>query len=253
MSAFLDPATRRTVVVWLAALAVIALTARLGLWQLDRAAQKVALHELRLQRLRAPPLTLAELPGTAEAARAAEQRLAAVTGRWLPEHTVYLDNRPLGGPGGRVGFLVLTPLALDDGRVLLVLRGWWPRRADDRTRVDAPPPPGGAVSVAGRVALAPARLFELAAEGAGPIRQNLDLDAFARETRLPLLPWLLVQRDDPAAPTNDGLLRGQGPEPAPDVHKHYGYAVQWFAMCALVAALLLWFGVLQPWRRRRTP
>jgi surfeit locus 1 family protein len=48
----------------------------------------------------------------------------------------------------------------------------------------------------------------------------------------------------------DGLLR-QWPHPAVDVHKHYGYAFQWFALCALMAGLYVWFQLIRPWLRRR--
>lgn len=237
---------RRVALVWLAALAMIALTARLGFWQLDRAAQKVSLQQARLQQLRAPALSASEIPSTVAQARALEHRAAVVSGRWLATHTTYLDNRPM---AGRTGFHVLTPLALDDGRLLLVQRGWWPRDANDRTHIAAPPPAEGTVRVRGRVALSPSRLFELGPEGAGPIRQNLDIDAFARETRLKLLPWVLVQLDDASEPVRDGLLR-QWPEPAADVDKHRAYAAQWFALSGLVGGLLLWFQWWRPWRSR---
>ena len=234
-------------IIWLAGLGLIALTARLGVWQLDRAAQKLALHAEREERARAPALAEAALPRDAAGAAALAQRLAVVAGRWLPASSVYLDNRPM---AGRVGFFVLTPLELADGSVLVVQRGWWPRDAAERTRIAAPPPAAGEVRVKGRIAPTPSRSFELAPDAPGPIRQNLDLDAFARETRLPLRPWVLVQQDDAAVPVADGLLR-QWAEPAADVHKHYGYAVQWFALAALTLLLLLWFQIVRPWRRQR--
>ncbi|MBL8287341.1 MAG: SURF1 family protein [Rubrivivax sp.] len=241
---------RRAWVPWLAAAVAFVATVRLGVWQLDRAAQKEAIHEARVRRAHEPALTSAALPATLAQAQAQEERRVVVAGRWLGEHTVFLDNRPM---AGRIGFIVLTPLALADGRVLLVQRGWWPRDAADRTRVAAPQPPAGEVQLRGRVALTPPRLVELGPEAAGPIRQNLDLDAFARETALPLLPWLLVQLDEPRGmPAAADSLARQWPEPTADVEKNYGYAVQWFAMAAGVAALLLWFRVIRP-RRRRPP
>lgn len=236
----------RQAAVWLAALAAMVLTVRLGFWQLDRATQKLALQAAREQQMRAPALAATDLPTTSEQARGLEHRAVVLSGQWLATHTVYLDNRTM---AGRAGFFVLTPLALEDGRLLLVQRGWWPRDAADRTRIAAPPPPTGPVRLRGRIALSPSRMFELAAEGGGPIRQNLDLDAFARETRLKLLPWLLVQVDDAAQPVEDGLSR-QWPEPAVDVHKNQGYAAQWFGLAGLVCVLLLWFQVWRPWRRR---
>ena len=256
--------TGRIWFVWLAALLAVAGTARLGAWQLDRAAQKVAAHEARQRQAGAPPLTPTELPRTAQQAREVEHRPVALSGRWLPAHTVFLDNRPM---AGRTGFFVLTPLMLepDSGpgsgpgvgpstpRVVLVQRGWWPRDARERARVAAPAPATGMVRVTGRLALSASHLLELAPDAAGPIRQNLDLDAFARETGLVLWPWVLVQLEPAgeagAAPVDDGLLR-QWPEPSADVHKHYGYAFQWFALAILLIVLLLWFQVIRPQRAR---
>jgi surfeit locus 1 family protein len=168
-------------------------------------------------------------------------------GRWQPAATVYLENRQM---QGRPGFYALTPLLLDDGSAVLVQRGWLPRDAADRTRIAVPPAPAGRIRLQGRVALAPPRLYEFGADARGPIRQNLDLAAYARESALPLRPFTVVQEDGPAPP-QDGLLR-QWPEPAADLQKHYGYAFQWFALSALVIGLYVWFQLILPRRSRRT-
>ena len=234
-------------IVLLAALATALATARLGVWQLDRAGQK-ALLQAALERQRTlPALDQAGLPATADEAAAHEHRAVTLAGHWLAGHTVFLENRQL---DGRPGFHVLTPLALDHGAVLVVQRGWAPRDAADRTRVAVPPPPAGRVEVAGRLALHPSRLPELAPSEPGPIRQNLDLDAFARETGLPLLPFVVVQEEPAGAPVADGLQR-RWPAPASGIHKHYGYAFQWFALSALVTGLYVWFQLIAPRRRRR--
>jgi surfeit locus 1 family protein len=238
------PGNTRKKVVLLAALAMAALTARLGVWQLDRAAQKTALQDALDSRRALPPLAAAELAIEASAAAAQHHRAISIEGRWLPGFTVYLDNRQM---NGRPGFYVLTPLQLADGSAVLVQRGWLPRDAEDRSRVVPPLTPQGPVTVAGRVAPPPARLYELGADAPGPIRQNLDLDAFARETRLALRPLSLVQEDRAGLPA-DGLRR-EWSQPAANVHKHYGYAFQWFALCALVIGLYAWFQLIRPRRR----
>lgn len=229
------------VVVWLAALAAIGATARLGLWQLDRAAQKEALQQaLEAQRQR-PALAPAEWPRDARAAAALQHRRVTAQGEWLAARTVYLDNRVL---AGRAGFHVLTPLRLEHGAALLVQRGWVARDAAERTRIVLPPPPAGLQTVTGRLALAPSRMFDLAPGGSGPIRQNLELEAFGQETGLSLLPWVLVQEDGDA-PVADGLVR-RWPAPALGADKNRAYAAQWFGLAALFAALLIWFQLIRP-------
>mgnify|MGYP000853276618 CR=1 FL=1 len=226
-----------------AAVAACALTARLGVWQLDRAAQKTALQAAQERQRALPPLPATELATTAEAASAQHHRAVVLEGRWDAARTVYLENRQM---GGRPGFHALTPLVLADGSAVVVQRGWLPRDQADRTRIVAAPPPPGPVRVEGRIAPAPARLYEFDGAAGGPIRQNLDLADFARETGLALRPLTVVMTADPAPP--DGLLR-DWPVPAADVHKHYGYAFQWFSLSALVAGLYVWFQLLRPRRR----
>lgn len=239
-------ARTRRLVVLAAALAGVVLTARLGVWQLSRAAEKEALQALLQARGGEPPLAPDALARSADVAAAQQHRRITLQGRWIGARTVFLDNRPM---EGRAGFHVVTPLALEGGDAVLVQRGWVPRDATDRTRVPDVASPEGVVSVEGRIAPPPSRLYELGAEGQGVIRQNLDLDAFARETGLRLRP-LSVQQTDAAGASADGLLR-HWPAPAFDVHKHYGYAFQWFALAALITGLYVWFQLVRPRLKRR--
>lgn len=238
--------TPRAAVVLVAALGAAAGTARLGLWQLDRAAQKLALHDAQQRQRALPPLPVAELARTPETVPAQVHRSVVLQGAWLAAYTVYLENRQM---RGQPGFYAVTPLRLDDGSAVLVERGWVPRDLLDRTRVAVPPPPPGQVQVRGRIAPGPGRLYEFAGAASGPIRQNLDVVAYAGETGLPLRPFSVVQEDDPTVAA-DGLLR-LWPAPAADVQKHYGYAFQWFALCALIIGLYAWFQLLRPRRARR--
>jgi surfeit locus 1 family protein len=233
----------RGAVVLVAALATAAGTARLGLWQLDRAAEKQALHDARQRKRALPPLNAAELARRPDEVPAQLHRSVDLQGTWLAAHTVYLENRQM---NGRPGFFAVTPLRLGDGSAVLVERGWVPRDLLDRTRVAAPAPPAGAVQVQGRIAPGPGRLYEFAGAASGPIRQNLDIAAFARETGLPLRPLSVVQEDG-TVPAADGLLR-QWTAPAAGVQKHYGYAFQWFALCALIIGLYAWFQLPRPRR-----
>lgn len=234
-----------------AALLGMALTARLGFWQLDRAAQKLALHESVERRQALPALPAAELAGDEAGAHEQLSRRVQLRGRWLSERTVFLDNRPL-KPGQGVGFIVVTPLQLE-GRdaAVLVQRGWAPRDAADRQRLPQLHDPNGPVQISGRLIAAPSRVMQLGESGEGAIRQNLEPAAYARETGLRLLPATVLQlasTEQEGRPADDALLRDW---PAPDLglQKHYGYAFQWFALCALILILYVWFQIVRPRRR----
>lgn len=235
----------RGILVLVAAVLAAAITARLGVWQLSRAAEKESMQASLDTRGAAPPLAVAELARSATEAASQHHRRITLQGHWVGGRTVYLDNRPM---EGRAGFYVVTPLVLADGDAVLVQRGWVPRDAADRSRVPAVATPEGVVRVEGRIAPPPSRLFELGTESQGAIRQNLDLDAFARETGLRLRPLSVQQTDGAGAPA-DGLLR-RWYAPAVDVHKHYGYAFQWFALASLITGLYVWFQLVRPRLRR---
>ncbi len=239
-------ATGRAVVVLLAAVLGVTLTASLGAWQLRRAAQKNALQSALESRVALPALAGTDLARDAGAAEAQHYRAVRLRGRWVGARSVFLENRQM---GGRVGFYLVTPLQLE-GRpdAVLVQRGWVPRDQRDRTLLPPVATPSEVVDVDGRIAPPPARLYEFAPSGGGAIRQNLDLAGFAAETGLLLAP-LSVQQTGTAATAGDGLLRNW-PRPAVDVQKHAGYAFQWFALAALMTGLYVWFQLVRPRLRR---
>jgi surfeit locus 1 family protein len=231
----------RFTLITIAALIVASLTARLGFWQLSRAAEKNALQTAIEQQAQKP--VLGALPYDLQAVASVHHRRVQLQGRWSPLHTVYLDNRQM---NGRPGFFVITPLLLDDGRAVLVQRGWLPRDVNDRARIDDAPAPAGDVRLEGRIAPPPARLFEFDGADTGRIRQNLAIEAFARETALRLVPLSVLQ----TGPADDALQR-DWPAPATGVAKHHGYAFQWFGLSTLVVILYVWFQFIQPRRVSR--
>ena len=66
-----------------------------------------------------------------------------------PQRQILIDNKVA---AGRAGFHVVTPLALRDGRVVLVNRGWIAQQAS-RSVLPEAPPPAGEVTVRGRIAI----------------------------------------------------------------------------------------------------
>lgn len=236
----------RQVVVLLATVVGVATTFSLGRWQLSRAAEKEQLAAAVAQRQDLPALDGATLSRPLDAAAAGQllHRTVVLRGQWLAERTIFLDNRPM---QRLTGFYVLTPLRLaGSDAVVLVQRGWAPRHMAERTTLPPVQTPAGEVQVTGRIAAHPPRLYALGEEQGGPIRQNLDLEAFRAETGLPLVNLMVLQ----TGAASEGLRR-DWPEPATGVDKHYGYAFQWFGLCSLIALLFLWFQVVRPFYRSR--
>jgi surfeit locus 1 family protein len=139
------------------------------------------------------------------------------------------------------GLYVVTPLQIDGyPEVVLVQRGWVARNFEDRTQVPMVKTPSGAVTLDGRIAPPPAKLYELGGPDVGVIRQNLDLLLFSTETGVPMMPVSIQQ----IGPASEGLLR-EWPVVGTGVEKHYGYAFQWFALSALIALLYVWFQIVR--------
>ncbi len=233
--------------VLLAALATIVITATLGQWQLRRAEHKQALVDARAARAQMPMVdgaTLAQAGDSPAQREALLHRAVQLQGQWLPAHTVYLENRQM---QGRPGFFVLTPLRTEGGAVVLVQRGWVPRHFTDRTALPEVRTPDGEQRLQGHLAPWPSRIYDFGAVETGPIRQNLDFDAYRAQTGLPLLA-LSVQQ---TGASDEGLLR-DWPQPASGIEKHHGYAFQWFGLSALIALLYVWFQIVQPRRKPRS-
>ena len=224
-----------------AALVGMAVTASLGVWQWGRAQERLGLQAAIEERGNQLEVDVAELLGAKDPATL-QHRQVVLRGQWVPERTVFLDNRQM---RGRPGFYVVTPLKLEGrGESVLVQRGWAPRNFNQR---DALPPvetPPGAVDVRGRLAPPPAKLYAFDGKEEGAIRQNLDLAAFRAESGLNLLP-LSVQQVGAAS---EGLLR-EWPQAASGADKNYGYAAQWWAMSALILILYVWFQLVVPYRK----
>ena len=234
----------RRVLIVAAAVAGIALTTSLGFWQWNRGQQRTALHEAQEAREQAAPVGARELLAARDGDTSLLQRPVVLRGQWLPERTVFLDNRQM---NALQGFYVVTPLRVDGGQeVVLVQRGWVQRDFEKRDRLPSVETPAGPVEVHGRVAPPPAKLFALGREERGTIRQNLDLAAFRAETGLPLAALSVQQAGAPS----EGLLR-QWPQAGSGAEKNYGYAFQWWAMAALIAILYVWFQLVVPRRQAR--
>jgi len=218
----------------LAALVVTLVFIHLGRWQLHRAEYKRGLaaafvSDTGLVQLGSRALT--ELPRYAR---------VQVAGSYDPAHQFLLDNMTR---DGRVGYEVLTPLTLVDGRVLLVNRGWVPLPAEGRSRLpdvsfDAP----ADVTTQGKIDELPVIGLSMGRAppetGANwPKRTSFpDSGQLAAALGKPIeARQLLLDADQPQGYQRDWkpASAGFGPE------RHLAYAIQWWGLAALTVVLLI--------------
>ena len=235
----LDKVSARRWLVGLAAALSVLSALKLGHWQLTRAWEKQDLQAAIENQANRSPLDNAGLLQIADSSveiKANLHRPVTLRGTWSSAHTVFLDNRQM---DAQPGFYVLTPLQLQGTPVTVVVqRGWVQRNFQDRNQLAPVSTPAGVVEIKGRLASAPARLYNLGEDVQGPIRQNIDLTSFGRETGLSLLPFSVMQT---VSEVGNDSLRRQWPQAASGAGKNYGYAFQWFALSALITSLYVWF------------
>ena len=204
----------------------IPLFVSLGIWQLDRAAEKRELSETLTARGAQQPIDVVAVVDDPEPLR---HRRARARGTYDPQDQVYIENRR---EGARVGFHVVTPLRLEGADLrLLVNRGWV--AADAGNEPPAAPAPAGSVEVTGVVDVPspPAIVLHGGRESArawGKRWPYLTVDLFQATVDYPVQPFVLLL--DPADPT--GFTRNWPVEP-PKEGMHLGYAIQWLAFAAI--------------------
>jgi surfeit locus 1 family protein len=144
--------TRRWILTTILVVAGSAVCVRLGIWQLDRLAQRRAFNAQYLEASVSSPIILDSAPR--DDLTKMEYRTISVTGKYDPANQVVLrnqfhDNQP--------GYFLLTPLVLSDGTGILVERGWIPAEGNtkpsDWRQYDQP----GEVTISGIVRLGQAQ------------------------------------------------------------------------------------------------
>lgn len=220
---------------WLVVLAT-ALCLGMSVFQLWRAHIKTLRHEQLQAALTTGPSSLNAVQAQGGDLAALSGRALSLRGTWLPDKTIFLDNKIR---NRWVGYHVLTPFQLQGSTlVVLVNRGWV---VAPRLRSDLPvvATPTGLIDLAGQARPFEQRVFELASESApGRVWQHVTEERYRAHAHLAadlaIAPLMLLQQSAAA----DGLIR-EWDEPAHPALHHLGYAAMWFVF-ALMAAGYGW-------------
>lgn len=212
---------------FIAAAIAAAIGVSLGQWQTRRAFDKDAIEARLAVRETATPIAL---DGRPAAINELEYRRVSVSGEFIHDWTVYLDNRPYRGVAG---FHVLTPMKVAGSDMyVLVARGWFKRDSVDRAKLPVIAAPEGTIRIEGVVRRGAGHVMELGkAERLRPgaIVQNAGIAEFTQASGLRLQPFVIEQVSD----ARDGLVR-DWLRTSSGADKHRGYAFQWYALAATV-------------------
>ena len=215
-------------------LIVLALLLTLGTWQVKRLYWKEALLHDIAERRAAPPLPLAEIETMLGRGDEIDYRPVSATGTFInnKERHFFATYR------GLTGFYIYTPLALDDGRFLLVNRGFVPYdNKEPEMRMQGQLT--GTVTVNG---LARAKLTEKPSSMVpdNDVAKNIfywkDLDVMASSTGLDAKTVLPFFVDADATPNPSGMPIG-GVTQFDLPNSHLQYAMTWYGLAAALVAV----------------
>lgn len=209
--------------------------AGLGAWQVSRGLEKAATRDAFAERDAAATVV--------DGMDVRPYQPLKATGRFDADRQLLLDNIIL---NSRYGYYVITPLELSaDEPLLLVNRGWIekPGLEPDLDAIRETIAIGeGEVTIRGRAGSLPRpgmRMGDAIVDQDGwpkvavyPAAEDVE-SALGRSVQ----PFVLLLDPD----EDGGYLRHWVP-PEMGPGRHYGYALQWFAMGAVLAGLLVWHG-----------
>lgn len=234
----------RWIALTLGIIVLVVVMVNLGFWQLRRLDDRRAANaEIRSRTAQPVQEVASVVPTSATLATGSsyEWREVTATGTYDTANQVLVRNR---SQDGHAGFHVLTPLRLNDGRTVIINRGFVAIPDDGSAFKVAPAPPGSA-TVVGRVRATQVRgsfgprdpaqghLSELSRADLGRLAQQLPYTILPVYIELESQQPALVSQVDPA------------PIPPPELNEgpHLSYAIQWFLFSAL--AILGWVVVVR--------
>jgi surfeit locus 1 family protein len=220
------------------------LLVRLGFWQLDRQQQKREFNTLMADRWRSEPfdLTAQPLPAGPGGLEELEYRRVAAEGEWDYDRQILISNQTF---QGTAGYVVVTPLVLEDNRAVLVARGWIPADQAGEAQLAALVEPPGApiIGLARQSQGLPGGSVSMPVATAQREWYRVDIPAIQGQMPYRLEPGYLEQMPEEGRAYDALPIRS---EPMTlDEGNHLGYAIQWFTF-----AVVLGFGYIMLVRQR---
>lgn len=225
--------TPKWILVHVGVASLVVLMVNLGFWQLRRLDEKRTFNATVTERTIEPVAKLDAVLTTPTRATDVQWRRVSVSGTYDSSGAVTVVNR---SQDSTAGVDSLVPLKLDDGRLVLVSRGFVP------LALAVPPPPSGPVEVTGYLRTTQTRSALGAVDSTDPSAtefQRFDVQLISQRFDGPVVPmWIQLIKESPS-PADQWPAR----VPLPELTEgpHLSYAIQWFffSMTAVTAWIVV--------------
>jgi cytochrome oxidase assembly protein ShyY1 len=214
----------------------------LSQWQFDRQAEVVAKNNLIEANYNAPSKSIETLLSPEDDwKKDLEFRSVRVEGKYLPEESYLVRNRPL---NAYPGFLQLVAFKSEQGAVLWVERGWLPTGAESDTPDDIPAVDSEQRTIQVRLRPAEPDLDRTAPEGQvsslylGEISKSLSQESVYAQA------YGRLVSETPELPTGELIAK-----PVLSEGNHLSYALQWILFGLMAIGAVVW--TLAQARRRK--
>ena len=218
-------------------LCILPILIGLGFWQLDRAEQKREFFARQQQGMTAPLLQLTA--ATVDDKEALRYQRVTASGHYDNAHQILIDNQIA---GGKVGYFVLTPFILDQGKKAILVNRGWIHANQDRSDLPDLTIQQNQTRVTGRINHFPVVGIKLAgadqpSEGWPAVVQIAESGILSTRLGYPLFSFMIEL--DKQAP--EGYRREWHEIVVMPPEQHVAYAVQWFGLAIALVLLYVWF------------
>ena len=206
--------------------------ARLGLWQLDRAAEKIEAQAALVieSSLNAAPIESIPTWDLHRANPELQNRHVSMKGEFVNDRSILLLAEFF---QGMIGYGVVTPFRLEsNSQLILVSRGW----TTGILPPDTPPnlrPVSGQMEITGQIYVPPENARVLSSQidaSVWPLQmRSLEFGVITDIIGEPLFPFEVRLTEE-----QDGVLVRHWPAVNADVNQNLSYSVQWFSLGLLV-------------------
>jgi surfeit locus 1 family protein len=224
---------------WVSILVVagMAVTFRLGIWQVNRLQQRRARNAEYIEQIQAAPLAL-DGDGLTASADELRDRLAESEGRFDFDEQVVLVQQNY---EGRPGVHLIAPFVIDGtNEAILVDRGWIPAHEYERGELGRFADLGQDTvhgSLQPSQTLSGGRVSDV--DGRQDEWYRIDIEAIQEQLPYELLSAYLMEA--PPAEIQEHLPYRVEPEIDLSEGPHLGYAIQWFLFCLMLAVGYAYF------------